>query len=237
MIVFRSNHTYKLLYSYCSSLFLDFFFPQTSFNVSFLIRACWTLLCISKHSCCSFYLPTCPSFTPVLSCKLKNTQAPVMCLQAVTHDSASVTLQTDKCTHKQGRISITKRLNSCKETNYFVIFVFIRYRYDSSLKNLWEGYSKADSMETPNTSQTINTSSGDNSSLFSGSPYTTVEIVLIILVAGSLSLITVIGNILVMLSIKVWNFLFFFFSSTIWLISVLQTSISGHLEKHTQTQR
>lgn len=48
--------------------------------------------------------------------------------------------------------------------------------------------------------------SSDNgsSSLFSGSPYKTVEIVLIILVAGSLSLVTIIGNILVMLSIKVW---------------------------------
>ncbi|KAM9855060.1 muscarinic acetylcholine receptor M2-like [Aulostomus maculatus] len=51
-----------------------------------------------------------------------------------------------------------------------------------------------------NSSQSANISS---SSLISGSPYTTVEIVLIILVAGSLSLITVIGNILVMLSIKV----------------------------------
>uniref|UniRef100_A0A8C6SIQ5 Muscarinic acetylcholine receptor n=1 Tax=Neogobius melanostomus TaxID=47308 RepID=A0A8C6SIQ5_9GOBI len=39
--------------------------------------------------------------------------------------------------------------------------------------------------------------------LFSKSPYTTLEIGLIILVAGSLSLVTVIGNILVMLSIKV----------------------------------
>ncbi|XP_041747053.1 muscarinic acetylcholine receptor M2-like [Coregonus clupeaformis] len=47
--------------------------------------------------------------------------------------------------------------------------------------------------------------SSDNgsSSLFSRSPYKTVEIVLIILVAGSLSLVTIIGNILVMLSIKV----------------------------------
>uniref|UniRef100_UPI0037E79461 muscarinic acetylcholine receptor M2-like n=1 Tax=Semicossyphus pulcher TaxID=241346 RepID=UPI0037E79461 len=53
-------------------------------------------------------------------------------------------------------------------------------------------------METLNSSCTTNTSS-----LFSESPYTTVENVLIILVAGSLSLITVIGNILVMLSIKV----------------------------------
>ncbi|XP_017278540.1 muscarinic acetylcholine receptor M2 [Kryptolebias marmoratus] len=53
-------------------------------------------------------------------------------------------------------------------------------------------------METLNESQSANITS-----LFSASPYTTVEIVLIILVAGSLSLITVIGNILVMLSIKV----------------------------------
>ncbi|XP_042267689.1 muscarinic acetylcholine receptor M2-like [Thunnus albacares] len=58
-------------------------------------------------------------------------------------------------------------------------------------------------METLNLSHIANTSSGDNAGLFSKSPYTTVEIVLIILVAGSLSLITVIGNILVMLSIKV----------------------------------
>lgn len=63
-------------------------------------------------------------------------------------------------------------------------------------------------METLNFSHATNISSGDNTSLFSGSPYSTVEIVLIILVAGSLSLITVIGNILVMLSIKVWVFLF-----------------------------
>ncbi|XP_077594021.1 muscarinic acetylcholine receptor M2-like [Stigmatopora nigra] len=52
-------------------------------------------------------------------------------------------------------------------------------------------------METANTSIVV------EAGLFSASPYTTVEIVLIILVAGSLSLITVIGNILVMLSIKV----------------------------------
>ncbi|GAA6217653.1 muscarinic acetylcholine receptor M2-like [Lates japonicus] len=52
--------------------------------------------------------------------------------------------------------------------------------------------------------ETLNSSHSTNiTSIFSGSPYTTVEIVLIILVAGSLSLITVIGNILVMLSIKV----------------------------------
>lgn len=37
----------------------------------------------------------------------------------------------------------------------------------------------------------------------SGSPYKTVEVVFIVLVAGSLSLVTIIGNILVMLSIKV----------------------------------
>ncbi|KAF7224664.1 muscarinic acetylcholine receptor M2 [Nothobranchius furzeri] len=58
-------------------------------------------------------------------------------------------------------------------------------------------------METLNDSQTTNITSSDHRGLFSVSPYTTVEIVLIILVAGSLSLITVIGNILVMLSIKV----------------------------------
>ncbi|KAG7523522.1 muscarinic acetylcholine receptor M2-like [Solea senegalensis] len=58
-------------------------------------------------------------------------------------------------------------------------------------------------METLNSSSSISISSADHSGLFSGSPYTTVEIVLIVLVAGSLSLITVIGNILVMLSIKV----------------------------------
>lgn len=55
--------------------------------------------------------------------------------------------------------------------------------------------------------ETVNTSSGDEAGLFSASPYTTVEIVLIILVAGTLSLITVIGNILVMLSIKVSSLL------------------------------
>ncbi|XP_041652181.1 muscarinic acetylcholine receptor M2-like [Cheilinus undulatus] len=58
-------------------------------------------------------------------------------------------------------------------------------------------------METLNSSHNPNTSNGGNTSLFFRSPYTTVEIMLIILVAGSLSLITVIGNILVMLSIKV----------------------------------
>ncbi|CAK6969041.1 muscarinic acetylcholine receptor M2-like [Scomber scombrus] len=58
-------------------------------------------------------------------------------------------------------------------------------------------------METPNSSHTANTSSIVTAGLFSKSLYTTLEIVLIILVAGSLSLITVIGNILVMLSIKV----------------------------------
>ncbi|XP_049579537.1 muscarinic acetylcholine receptor M2-like [Syngnathus scovelli] len=51
--------------------------------------------------------------------------------------------------------------------------------------------------------ETVNISSGGDAGLSSAKPYTTVEIVLIILVAGSLSLITVIGNILVMLSIKV----------------------------------
>ncbi|XP_075997919.1 muscarinic acetylcholine receptor M2-like [Genypterus blacodes] len=54
-----------------------------------------------------------------------------------------------------------------------------------------------------NSSNAANFSSSDPAGLFTGSPYTTVEIVLIILVAGSLSLITIVGNILVMLSIKV----------------------------------
>uniref|UniRef100_A0A674NX05 Muscarinic acetylcholine receptor n=1 Tax=Takifugu rubripes TaxID=31033 RepID=A0A674NX05_TAKRU len=45
--------------------------------------------------------------------------------------------------------------------------------------------------------------SGKSAGMFSASPYTTVEILLIVTVAGSLSLITVVGNILVMLSIKV----------------------------------
>uniref|UniRef100_A0A8C7F3J4 Muscarinic acetylcholine receptor n=1 Tax=Oncorhynchus kisutch TaxID=8019 RepID=A0A8C7F3J4_ONCKI len=59
-------------------------------------------------------------------------------------------------------------------------------------------------METLNLTNYSNLSSdNESSSLFSGSPYKTVEIVLIILVAGSLSLVTIIGNILVMLSIKV----------------------------------
>lgn len=84
-------------------------------------------------------------------------------------------------------------------------------------------------METLNSSHTANTSS-DNASLFSKSLYTTAEIVLIILVAGSLSLITVVGNILVMLSIKVWGFLVPSF-----LINEFQKSMSGHLGKHTQT--
>ncbi|XP_059192014.1 muscarinic acetylcholine receptor M2-like [Centropristis striata] len=58
-------------------------------------------------------------------------------------------------------------------------------------------------METLNSSHLANFSGGNNIGLFSESPYSAVEIILIILVAGSLSLITVIGNILVMLSIKV----------------------------------
>lgn len=64
-------------------------------------------------------------------------------------------------------------------------------------------------METQHFSHTTNISSGNNTSLFSGSPYSTVEIVLLILVAGSVSLITIIGNILVMLSIKVCFFFLF----------------------------
>ncbi|XP_061679658.1 muscarinic acetylcholine receptor M2-like [Syngnathoides biaculeatus] len=51
--------------------------------------------------------------------------------------------------------------------------------------------------------ETVNTSSGGEPGIFSASPYAAAEIVLIVLVAGSLSLITVVGNILVMLSIKV----------------------------------
>ncbi|KAM3869971.1 muscarinic acetylcholine receptor M2-like [Diretmus argenteus] len=60
-------------------------------------------------------------------------------------------------------------------------------------------------MAIPNVSHSTNLTSSDdmNTSLLSGSPYTTVEIVVIILVAGSLSVVTVFGNILVMLSIKV----------------------------------
>ncbi|XP_031593194.2 muscarinic acetylcholine receptor M2-like [Oreochromis aureus] len=60
-----------------------------------------------------------------------------------------------------------------------------------------------DSMEILNSSHASNISVSNGTGLFSRSPYTTLEIALIILVAGSLSLITVIGNILVMLSIKV----------------------------------
>lgn len=63
-----------------------------------------------------------------------------------------------------------------------------------------------DSMEILNSSHASNISVSNGTGLFSRSPYTTLEIALIILVAGSLSLITVIGNILVMLSIKVWGF-------------------------------
>uniref|UniRef100_A0A3B4EY43 Muscarinic acetylcholine receptor n=1 Tax=Pundamilia nyererei TaxID=303518 RepID=A0A3B4EY43_9CICH len=58
-------------------------------------------------------------------------------------------------------------------------------------------------MEILNSSNASNISVSNGTGLFSRSPYTTLEIALIILVAGSLSLITVIGNILVMLSIKV----------------------------------
>lgn len=47
-------------------------------------------------------------------------------------------------------------------------------------------------------------SSRRSGGVFSASPYTPVEIILIVTVAGSLSLITATGNILVMLSIKVW---------------------------------
>ncbi|XP_056137949.1 muscarinic acetylcholine receptor M2-like [Lampris incognitus] len=60
-------------------------------------------------------------------------------------------------------------------------------------------------MEILNFSHAINLSSTNRvmASLLPGSPYTAVEMILIILVASSLSLVTITGNILVMLSIKV----------------------------------
>ncbi|XP_034032627.1 muscarinic acetylcholine receptor M2-like [Thalassophryne amazonica] len=58
-------------------------------------------------------------------------------------------------------------------------------------------------MERLNLSSSTNTSSNHNSSTILESPYTTVEIALIVMVSGTLSLITITGNILVMLSIKV----------------------------------
>ncbi|XP_054892173.1 muscarinic acetylcholine receptor M4-like [Poeciliopsis prolifica] len=58
-------------------------------------------------------------------------------------------------------------------------------------------------METANASSIVNMTRGSRTSLFSESSYTVVEIVLILLAAGILSLITVTGNILVLLSIKV----------------------------------
>uniref|UniRef100_G3PDT3 Muscarinic acetylcholine receptor n=1 Tax=Gasterosteus aculeatus aculeatus TaxID=481459 RepID=G3PDT3_GASAC len=58
-------------------------------------------------------------------------------------------------------------------------------------------------MKTLNSSHTNFRSSGDAADRSSGSPYSAVEIVLIVLVAATVSVITVIGNILVMLSIKV----------------------------------
>uniref|UniRef100_A0A3P9MQ17 Muscarinic acetylcholine receptor n=1 Tax=Oryzias latipes TaxID=8090 RepID=A0A3P9MQ17_ORYLA len=58
-------------------------------------------------------------------------------------------------------------------------------------------------MDALNSSNITNISNDESPGLFSGSPYSPVELVLIIVVACSLSLITIIGNILVMLSIKV----------------------------------
>ncbi|RVE71973.1 hypothetical protein OJAV_G00057280 [Oryzias javanicus] len=58
-------------------------------------------------------------------------------------------------------------------------------------------------MDALNSSNITDISSDESPGLFAGSPYSTVELVLIIVVACSLSLITIIGNILVMLSIKV----------------------------------
>lgn len=80
-------------------------------------------------------------------------------------------------------------------------------------------------MDTLNSSHTANISGGDNTGLFSGSPYSTLEIILIILVAGSLSLVTVIGNILVMLSIKVWLFMIKVYPSVDDLEEFTQTRI------------
>ena len=59
-------------------------------------------------------------------------------------------------------------------------------------------------MEISNSTLLSNLSHSVNvSGTFRPSPYTTVEMVVILLVAGSLSLVTATGNILVMLSIKV----------------------------------
>lgn len=61
-------------------------------------------------------------------------------------------------------------------------------------------------MEIFNQSHPTNVSGGGGGDVVSNpllEPYSTLEKTLIILVAGSLSLVTVIGNILVMLSIKV----------------------------------
>lgn len=85
-------------------------------------------------------------------------------------------------------------------------------------------------MEIQNSSPSVNTSTNDTS-VFSESPYTTVEILLIILVAGSLSLITIIGNILVMLSIKVWDSSF----SVCLFLSLVNYNPSFDLKKYTQT--
>ncbi|KAE8613296.1 hypothetical protein XENTR_v10007662 [Xenopus tropicalis] len=52
-----------------------------------------------------------------------------------------------------------------------------------------------------NNSSLVNVSSTNETMM--GSPYKTVEVVFIVIVAGSLSLVTIIGNILVMVSIKV----------------------------------
>ncbi|KAJ8391036.1 hypothetical protein AAFF_G00096570, partial [Aldrovandia affinis] len=58
-------------------------------------------------------------------------------------------------------------------------------------------------MELYNFTFTNGSEGNDTKPLLPESPYKTVEVVFIVLVAGSLSLVTVIGNILVMLSIKV----------------------------------
>ncbi|KPP71429.1 muscarinic acetylcholine receptor M2-like [Scleropages formosus] len=58
-------------------------------------------------------------------------------------------------------------------------------------------------MEMSNISNSNGSEEDNVGTLLPESPYKTVEVVFIVLVAGSLSLVTVIGNILVMLSIKV----------------------------------
>lgn len=87
-------------------------------------------------------------------------------------------------------------------------------------------------MKTLNLSHTNFSSSGDDAGRSSGSPYSAVEIVLIVLVAATVSVITVIGNILVMLSIKVRTFCFY--DSNHLRFKMYPPK---HLEKYTRTIR